>query len=83
MSRSSRSPGRYPVNGNIIFNPIVIDGVMYLQGTGNAIVALDAATGKEIWRHANQGGDRRARVQLLGERRSARIAGSSISTPAT
>src|SRR5688572_31831610 len=45
----------YPVNGNIIFNPIVIDGVMYLQGTGNAIVALDAATGKEIWRHANQG----------------------------
>ncbi len=45
----------HPVNGNIIFNPIVIDGVMYVQGTGNAIVALDAATGKEIWRHANQG----------------------------
>jgi quinoprotein glucose dehydrogenase len=45
----------YPVNGNIIFNPIVVDGVMYLQGTGNAIVALDAATGKEIWQHANQG----------------------------
>ncbi|HET9358523.1 MAG TPA: PQQ-binding-like beta-propeller repeat protein, partial [Vicinamibacterales bacterium] len=46
----------YPVNGNIIFNPIVVDGVMYLQGTGNAVVALDAATGKEIWQHANQGG---------------------------
>ena len=45
----------YPVNGNIIFNPIVVDNVMYVQGTGNAIVALDAATGKEIWRHANQG----------------------------
>ena len=45
----------YPVNGNIIFNPIVVDGVMYLQGTGNAIVALDAVTGKEIWQHANQG----------------------------
>jgi quinoprotein glucose dehydrogenase len=45
----------HPVTGNIIFNPIVIDGVMYLQSTGNAIVALDAATGKEIWRHANQG----------------------------
>ncbi|HET9362402.1 MAG TPA: PQQ-binding-like beta-propeller repeat protein, partial [Vicinamibacterales bacterium] len=45
-----------PVNGNIIFNPIVVDGVMYLQGTGNAVVALDAATGKEIWQHANQGG---------------------------
>ena len=45
----------YPVNGNITFNPIIVDGVMYVQGTGNAIVALDAATGKEIWRHANQG----------------------------
>jgi quinoprotein glucose dehydrogenase len=29
---------------------------MYLQGSGNSIVALEAATGKEIWRHANQGG---------------------------
>ena len=46
----------YPVNGNITFNPIVVDGVMYVQGTANAIVALDAATGKEIWTHANQGG---------------------------
>jgi quinoprotein glucose dehydrogenase len=46
----------YPVTGNIIFNPIVVNGVMYLQGTSNAIVALDAATGKEIWQHANQGG---------------------------
>jgi len=45
----------YPVNGNVIFNPIVVDNVMYLQGTGNSIVALDAATGKEIWTHANQG----------------------------
>ena len=45
----------YPVNGNVTFNPIVVDNVMYVQGTGNAIVALDAATGKEIWRHANQG----------------------------
>jgi quinoprotein glucose dehydrogenase len=45
----------YPVNGTITFNPIVVDGVMYVQGTGNAIVALDAATGKEVWRHANQG----------------------------
>ena len=57
----------YPVTGNIIFNPIVVDDVMYVQGTGNAIVALDAATGKEIWRIANQGRDRRARAQLLGE----------------
>jgi quinoprotein glucose dehydrogenase len=45
----------FPVNGNITFNPIVVDSVMYVQGTGNAIVALDAATGKEIWTHPNQG----------------------------
>jgi glucose dehydrogenase len=45
----------YPVNGNITFNPIIVDNVMYVQGTGNSIVALDAATGKEIWTHANQG----------------------------
>jgi len=45
----------YPVNGNITFNPLVVDNVMYVQGTGNAIVALDAATGKEIWTHPNQG----------------------------
>jgi quinoprotein glucose dehydrogenase len=45
----------HPVTGTVIFNPVVVDEVMYLQGTANAIVALDAATGKEIWRHANQG----------------------------
>ena len=46
----------YPVTGNVIFNPIVIDNVMYVQGSANAIVALDAATGKEIWTHPNMGG---------------------------
>ena len=46
----------YPVTANVIFNPVVIDGTMYTQGPQNAIVALDAATGKEIWQHANQGG---------------------------
>src|SRR5690606_20927375 len=34
--------------------PIVIDGVMYLP-LGNAVVALEADTGKEIWRHEVQG----------------------------
>ena len=46
----------YPVTGTVIFNPLIVDGTMYTQGSQNAIVALDAATGKEIWRHANQGG---------------------------
>ena len=30
------------------FNPLVVDGVMYVVGKDNATVALDAATGKEI-----------------------------------
>ena len=45
----------YPVTGTIMFNPVVVDNVMYVQGAGNAIVALDAATGKELWKHPNQG----------------------------
>jgi quinoprotein glucose dehydrogenase len=45
----------YPVTGTITFNPIVVDEMMYVQGAGNAIVALDAATGTEIWTHPNQG----------------------------
>ena len=31
------------------FNPLVVDGVMYVLARNNSIVALDAATGKEIW----------------------------------
>jgi len=38
------------------FNPLVVDGVMYTLGKANALVALDAGTGKEIWIHENQGG---------------------------
>jgi len=32
--------------------PIVHDGVMFLQTTPDTVLALDAATGKELWRHA-------------------------------
>jgi quinoprotein glucose dehydrogenase len=31
------------------FNPLVVDGWMYVLGKGNSIVALDAATGRERW----------------------------------
>ncbi len=31
------------------FNPLVVDGVMYVLAKNNSIVALDAASGKEIW----------------------------------
>jgi quinoprotein glucose dehydrogenase len=36
-----------------VFNPIVVDGVMYVQARNSSLVALDAATGKEIWIHEN------------------------------
>ena len=44
----------YPTGDNnpYSFNPIVVDGVMYLLAKNNSIVALDAATGAEIWTHA-------------------------------
>src|SRR5579863_2560505 len=46
----------YPTGpGTFIFDPIVVDGVMYVQSQSNATVALDAATGKEIWTHPNTG----------------------------
>src|ERR1700680_2143577 len=41
----------YPTGDNnpYSFNPLVADGVMYVLAKNNSIVALDAATGKEIW----------------------------------
>src|SRR5581483_2837805 len=36
--------------GNLQCNPIVVDGVMYGPTVGRAIVAVDAATGRERWR---------------------------------
>jgi quinoprotein glucose dehydrogenase len=42
--------------GNFGFNPIVVDGVMYVLGPKDAIVALDAASGKPMWSHAVEGG---------------------------
>jgi quinoprotein glucose dehydrogenase len=41
--------------GNFGFNPIVVDGVMYALGPGNAIVALDAASGRVMWSHPVEG----------------------------
>ncbi len=40
---------------SFVFNPIVVDGVMYVLARENEIVALDAATGKELWAHPNEG----------------------------
>ena len=40
-------------NNKYFFNPIVVDGVVYVLARNNSIVALDAATGKEIWTHTD------------------------------
>jgi len=35
------------------FNPIIVDGIMYVLAKNNSLVAIDATTGKEIWIHSN------------------------------
>jgi glucose dehydrogenase len=42
-------------SGNLGFNPIVVDGVMYLMGLQGSIVAVEAATGKQVWSHRVEG----------------------------
>jgi glucose dehydrogenase len=41
--------------GQYLFNPVVIDSVMYVLAKNNSIVALDATSGKELWTHPNTG----------------------------
>jgi quinoprotein glucose dehydrogenase len=46
----------FPVPGDALhlpFNPLIVDRVMYVSGSGSAVVALDARTGKEIWTSTN------------------------------
>ena len=42
-------------SGRFAFNPLIVDGVMYLVGKDSAIVALDATTGKIVWTHPVDG----------------------------
>jgi len=42
-------------SGRFGFNPVVVDGTMYVLGPDNAIVALDAASGKVVWTHPVDG----------------------------
>jgi quinoprotein glucose dehydrogenase len=41
---------KYPTGdtGGYLFDPLVVDNVMFVQAKGGSIVALDAATGKEL-----------------------------------
>src|SRR5438093_5282982 len=40
----------YPA-GQTDFNPLVVRGIVYGRGPNNSFVALDAATGKQMWSH--------------------------------
>jgi quinoprotein glucose dehydrogenase len=42
-------------DGTFLFNPVVVDGVMYVLARDNEIVALDAETGRELWAHPHEG----------------------------
>jgi quinoprotein glucose dehydrogenase len=57
------------------FNPIVVDTVMYTLAKNMALVAVDAATGREIWTHENQGaiGDRGINYWESADRKDRRL----------
>jgi quinoprotein glucose dehydrogenase len=42
-------------NNQYLFNPIVLDNIIYVQAKNNSLVALDAVTGRELWTHAFKG----------------------------
>jgi quinoprotein glucose dehydrogenase len=51
----------YPVPGaaaRIVFNPLIVDDVMYVAGVKGVVVALDAGTGKELWTSTEQATER-------------------------
>jgi quinoprotein glucose dehydrogenase len=43
------------VSARFSYSPLIVDGKMYVLGSGKTIVCLDAATGKEIWSHPTEG----------------------------
>ena len=48
----------YPTGDNhaYLFNPIVVDNVMFVLARNSSLVALDASTGKGAWIHENLSG---------------------------
>src|SRR2546421_10999481 len=43
----------YPApDGNSVFCPLVVDNIAYVAAKSGSLVALDAATGKELWVHS-------------------------------
>lgn len=41
---------------NYLFNPVVVDSIIYLVAKDQSLIALNAATGKELWIHAKLSG---------------------------
>lgn len=60
-----------PVSGQLEVTPVVAQGVMYVT-TGNHVYALDAASGREIWRYSRgegrRGGGINRGVAVLGNK---------------
>ena len=50
-----------------VFNPVVVDNVVYVLARNNSLVALEATTGKELWIHEDLRGIAPRGHQLLGE----------------
>src|SRR6202790_2887689 len=47
---------RLPGRAELAFSPLIAGKIMYVAGKGNrSVVALDAATGQEIWTHPTEG----------------------------
>ena len=45
----------YPSDEAYLFNPLIVNGTMYVLAKKRSIVALDAVTGQEKWVHQNEG----------------------------
>ena len=41
--------------GSYLFNPLVVEDVMYVLAHDRSVVALNATTGTQLWRHENEG----------------------------
>jgi quinoprotein glucose dehydrogenase len=66
----------YPVDDEAVrlsFNPIIVDDVMYVRGAKGRLAALDAATGREIWRSTEQAFDRGVSYWESADRRDRRL----------
>ncbi|MEO8592660.1 MAG: PQQ-binding-like beta-propeller repeat protein [Candidatus Solibacter sp.] len=50
-------------SGSYVYAPLVVDNVAFVLAKGGSIVALDAATGKEVWTHSFAPGAARGPAQ--------------------